>query len=157
MSEVQAATAAPFAAPVAQIKVHKIHPSRFNLAETKRNVWHITPPDGTPFDALLDPSYWTHVSRKLRPTDRVEVFAEDGSYFAEFYVISAGDQSAKVALMRKIDLGEVVEDIAGIPGFKAMWRGPHHKHAVIRTKDNAPVQTGFDTREEAIEWIALND
>lgn len=135
--------------------LRKIHPSRFKLATHVRNVWSIVPEDGTAYEEILEPSYWTHIAERLRPNDRIEVFAEDGSYFAELIVRSSTRLSAKVQELRKVQLGEV-EGASPMSGFDVMWRGPHHKHAVIRLKDKVPLQTGFDTREAAVAWLAVN-
>lgn len=136
-------------------KVRKIHPSRFKLAETSRNVYMIVPEDGTPFDSLLEPSYWSHIADKLRPTDRIEVIAEDGSYFAELLVRSQGRMTAKVSVLRKVDL-DPPEAASQTLGFDVQWKGPHHKHAVVRLSDKSIMQGSFDTKEMALAWLALN-
>ena len=37
--------------------------------------------------------------------------------------------------------------------FEVGWGGPAHKHRVIRKSDRSPVKTGFDTREQAEQWV----
>ncbi len=133
----------------------KIHPSRFKVADGARNVWVIVPEEGTRFEDILDPSYWAHISGKLRPTDRIEVYAEDGAYFAELIVRTSGRLTAQVALLRKVDL-DPADQASPAVGHEVRWRGPHHKHAVVRMKDNQPIQTGFETKESALQWLSLN-
>lgn len=134
----------------------KIHPSRFVYdASTMRKLCAITPTAGTPFDALLQPSYWANVAERLRPFDRIEVLAEDGSYFAILLVRAASRLSAKVAVLEKYDL-DAVDDTSAESAFFVAWRGPHQKHAVIRAADKLAVQTGFDTKEAAMTWLANN-
>ena len=132
----------------------KIHPSRFSLADSNRNVWSIVPEVGTPYSALSDASYWSHIADKLRPFDRIEVYAEDGAYWAELLVISAARLSAKVIELRKKDLDGV--GMVSEPGFEVQWKGPHHKHAVVRMKDKTALQSGFASKEDAMAWLASN-
>jgi len=132
----------------------KIHPSRFGSADQKRNIWHVVPEDGTVFDDVLAPVYWAHLASRLRPTDRIEVHAEDGSYFAELVVRSVGNLHAKVQVIRKIDFDVAVEAATDIAGHEVMWKGPHHRHAVVRGKDI--IQGGFETKDAAFSWLATN-
>lgn len=136
-------------------KVRKIHPSRCKLAEGARNIWQIVPEEGVSFDDLLDPAYWTHIADRLRPTDRIEVVPEDGSYFAELLVRSQGRMTAKVVVLRKVDLG-APEASAPTLGFDVLWKGAHHKHAVVRLRDKSVMQAGFEAKEAALAWLAAN-
>lgn len=133
----------------------KIHPTRFKEAAGDRNIWSVVPEHGTDFEALLKPEYWAHVAKSMRPTDRIEVNAEDGSYFAEFIVVACGDNSAKVTLLRKHDL-ETEGNAQEATAFEVVWRGPHHKYAVIRLSDKEAVQTGFATKSDGLQWLATN-
>lgn len=141
--------------PAQPLAVRKIHPSRFREAEVSRNVWVVVPEHDTSFEDLLQPSYWAHIAEKVRPTDRIEVYAEDGSYFAELIVRTSTRLSVSVALLRKVDLETQIE-MSSDDGFEVKWRGPYMKHSVIRSKDGASVQTGFDTKEAAIVWLGQN-
>lgn len=128
--------------------------SRIQFAEHMRNIWYVVPEHSTPFEALLDSKYWAHVSAKFKPRDRIEVDAEDGSYFAELVVIDAGRLFAKVALLRKIELKaeEVGSDVS--PDFEVKWAGRHAKWRVMRKADKASLKDGFDDRAQADLWLA---
>lgn len=132
-----------------------LHPSRMQLAEHRRQIWHIVPEHGTAFADLLSPAFWSHVSRQMKPADRIEVSAEDGSYFAELIVIDAGMQFAKVAVLREVKL-ETVEPAAPavLDGHKVEWAGPHSKFRVLRTVDRKVLKDGFATRADAHAWLA---
>jgi len=52
-------------------------------------------PVGHAPDDLLQPEYWMHWARKLRPNSFVRVRAEDGSFDGELLVIQASDTWAK--------------------------------------------------------------
>lgn len=145
-------------APAKPEKVFKIHESRFALAESKRNVWFATPVEGTPFGELLQPAYWSHIARRLRPGDLIEVVPDENTYKAFLVVLDAGQNWAKVALDRKVDLSPPASVAAGDINkeYAVEWKGPHWKHAVIRVSDKQVVEKGFNTRDEAGRWIATN-
>lgn len=134
-----------------------LHPSRMQLAEHRRQIWHIVPEHGTALTDLLNPAYWSHISRQMKPTDRIEVSAEDGSYFAELIVIDAGLQFAKVAVLRevKLETTESPEASAAImKGHKVEWSGPHTKFRVLRESDRKVLKDGFGNRSDANAWLA---
>lgn len=138
----------------------KVHANRFKSAEFRRNIWDAIPEAGTPFDDLLKPEYWAHVAANLRPWDRIEVRAEDGSYYAELLVRDAGRLWAKVECLRKHDLGAdtgQVPDVVADVTYSVQWRGPHSKHAVMRERGNGAkevLRDQFETREAAEAWKA---
>lgn len=123
---------------------------RIQFAQHMRNVWYVTPEHGTPVEALLDPGFWAHVSAKMKPRDRIEVDAEDGSYFVELRVEDAGRLYAKVVVLRRVDLlpADAVAT-AETAEYKIMWAGPHAKWRIIRTKDKGLVKDGIETRQAA--------
>lgn len=138
----------------------KLHASRFKSAELVRLVHDIVPEAGTPFEDILKPEYWAHVAQSLRPWARIEVRAEDGSYFAELLVVNCGRLWAKVAVLRKVDLGDMASEAVPAnpdPSFSVMWRGPHAKHAVMRlgkAGGKEVLREGFETKDEAATWMA---
>jgi len=151
-----AAAAAPAAPPAAEnSKPSKLHPHRFKLAEYTHNIWMITPEAGVPVEAIIaDPAYLSHVAKMLKPNDLVRIIPDDSSYFAEAIVRSVSNTHARLALLRRIDI-EPLED--GIVGDHAVrFMGLHKKHTVIRLSDKKEVQPGFDTKEDALAWLAAN-
>lgn len=132
----------------------QLSPSRLKYAEHERQQWFVVPEHGTPFEALLDPAYWAHVSMKFRPCDEIVIHAEDGSYFARLLVRDAGRLYAKVATLEHIELDKV--DVLqggapGLPGHEVKWRGPIHKWSVVRGAD---VLKDNMTKEEAQAYLA---
>ena len=122
-------------------------------AEYMRSIWHEVPAAGTPLESVLDPKYWVHVSSMFKPRDRIEVDAEDGSYFAELMVIDAGRLFAKVELMRKHEFS--APEVAGSAEspYEVKWAG-RAKWRVVRKIDRAPLRDGFDDRQSAELWAA---
>lgn len=133
----------------------KIHPTDFHLsADGARKCSVARPREGTPFDALLQPSYWAHIADRLRPFDKIEVHPQDRSFYAELLVLQASRLSAKVHVLKKDDL-DVIDDATTENEFFIKWKGAQ-KYSVIRAADKLAVQTGFDTKEAAMTWLANN-
>lgn len=128
-------------------------PIRMSLAEGVRNCYRVVPENATPFEALLDPAYWAHVSAKLRPTDKIEVEAEDGSYTALLIVRDAGRLYAKVAVVYYVKLDPVeVGAAAVVPSeYSVSFKGPLLKWCVTRGKDR--LREGMGSRGEADAWL----
>lgn len=133
----------------------QLHPSRFALAEHKRNLYFVTPADGTTLEQVLQPVFWSHVAARLRPTDRVEVHAEDGTWFAELYVRDAGHLHATLVPLRVFEF-DAAERKATAADHEVHWKGPHHRWAVVRRSDGQLVKTECASREEAQMWLAGN-
>ncbi|HET7409258.1 MAG TPA: hypothetical protein VFJ13_03595 [Paracoccaceae bacterium] len=125
---------------------------RFSAAEFERTVYVATPEHGTPYTDVLKREYWAHVGAMLKPFDRIEVRAEDGTWFAELIVRNAGPLFADVAELRKVDL-DVAEPPAADSAFEIKWRGPVLKFGVVRKADGGALKDGFATRDEAARWL----
>lgn len=125
---------------------------RFKPAEFCRTVWSATPEPGTTSKDLLKPGYWMHVSRKLRKGDRIEAVCEDGTWFAEFYVKSANKIEAHITLMREVELSKPVKKPEVAPEYDVKHVGGG-KWRVLRTSDQAELETGFKGKEAAQAWL----
>jgi len=132
--------------------IRKIISPQFNLAEQKRVVWHAEPAEGVTVKDMLKPVYWTHVAASLVKGARIEAVSEDGTWFAEFYVKSANKIEAYVTLMREVTLSKAVAKLEVEPKFKVSHVGGG-KWRVLRTEDNAELQTGFKSKEAAQKWL----
>jgi hypothetical protein len=128
---------------------------QLNKAGYVTNEWIADPEARTPFEAVLEPHFWAHVSAKLRPTDEIIVRAEDGSYYARLLVQDAARLEAKVAVLEKYDLTavEVVGADAAPSGYEVKHAGPHAKWRVVRLSDRAPIKDKFETKGQAQQWL----
>lgn len=134
----------------------QLAPARMELAEQLRTIWSVSLEEGTPFEALMDPAFWAHVSAKLRPRDRLEVEPEDGSFYAELIVLDAGKLYARVAVLLKVDLGSI-EVSADFPReLEVKFRGVNQKWCVVRRSDKSVLKFGLETSEQAISWAMEN-
>lgn len=137
-------------------KVRRLAEARFREAAQVRREWNVVPEEGTPFEAVLNPVFWVHNARKMRPTDLIEVMPDDASYYARLLVRSVGPLGVEVAKLEYYDLVPQAQSLAAIDRFRVMWKGPHWKHTVIRLEDKKEMQTGFDTAEAAQKWLVEN-
>lgn len=131
----------------------QLMPARFQGAEFVRNQWAVISEAGTPVEALSNPAYWAHVSAKMRPRDRVEVFCEDGSYYAEFLVLDAGKLFAKVALLNSYQISPVTPGSMGDlpPGYAVKYQGAQFKWSVLRGTER--LHDGSATEADARRWL----
>jgi hypothetical protein len=131
-----------------------------------------TIPSGFELKDILEPGYWANVYKKL-VAHKTHIMAnwEDGTRLVELRVIGVGLNYAKVRVMQDYDFAapaavaappaevKVSESpAAAVTGlrdrdFEVSWKGPAHKHSVIRITDKSYVKDGFDTKAEADEWL----
>lgn len=134
----------------------QLQPMRFAPAEYKRTLYCVMPEADTPLEAVLDPSYWAHVSAQLRTGDRIEVMPEDRAYFAELIVMSVGKLQAFCAPLFARDLAPAIPaKLLELPdGYSVRWQGQTLQWSVIKTIGNNPerVLEGAATKLEAVKW-----
>lgn len=97
---------------------------------------------------LLRPDFWTNVAAQLKPGDRIEVYPEDGAFFAELLVRSCNRTSAVVLPLRFNDLVGAVEESTDDASFYVKFRGPR-KHCIMRASDDMPIIEDIETKEQA--------
>lgn len=111
---------------------------------------HTTPED------LLSLDYWAHIAQQLTPRARIEAWANDGSWMAEYVVLDTGRNWAKLALLNKFSLATVDAAQAqaeAMSPYAIEHRGPHCKWSVIRRSDKEVVHEGEETRQGAANWL----
>lgn len=135
----------------------QLQPFRSKLAEFQRAVFAITPEEKTPFEALLSPHYWAHVSKGFRPGCKLEIYPPEGEYYAELLVQDCGHLFAKVAVLHKVDLTSVVvgEHQLDTSAYRASYGGVNDKWCVHRIVDGKKekMKSELGDREEAEAWI----
>lgn len=142
-------------APADRGAVTPLGPNGLKLAESVRNVYQITAPEGTTPDDLVDPKFWVHVARLLRAGDRVEVLAADVSWYAELRVMEVGRSQTfgarlaytlpPVALLNDHPL-PVLNDYEARP-YGSTWR-------VFMAGSADPVKSDLPDKVSAEKWIA---
>lgn len=135
----------------------QLAPGRVMLAEHARNVWCATPETGTPIETLLDHKYWAHYavnqSFSVKPGDRIEVYAEDGTYFVELIVRDVSRAGLRVASLRAVKFDDGEQKGEDFGDFEVKWQGQRYKFAVIRKSDKQRVSEGHQQKDQAIDWL----
>jgi hypothetical protein len=128
--------------------------SRMKPAEYSRQVYFVVPETGTPFADVLKPEYWTHVAGKLKSLDRIEVFPEEGTYFAELLVVYAGNNTVRVRELSCVEFGES-ESQEEKSDYEIKWSGPIARWRITRKSDNVVLVDGDEvaTRPLAEDWL----
>ena len=125
-----------------------------NLEESTyaRTIWQVKPEIAAKIEDLLDPDYWAHVANSLRAGDRIEAVPEDRHYFAEFFVLAASTNWAKLVLLREVTL--IKDNDKSVTGeFSVAFAGAH-KWRITRGKE--VLKHGFDDKDSAAKWLADN-
>lgn len=118
--------------------------SHFQPADSRRNIWHCTVPNGTQKDDIFLPEFFSNVAGKVIVGDHIECVAEDGTFFMEVYVIAVAERTAtnapnwvNVVELRYHDLVRREDKNLKLPdGFFTKFRGGA-KWSVMRKGDNA--------------------
>lgn len=134
------------------LKQANLTPKRFKLADYERNLWVATPEAGTTLEDVLKNDYFAHVAGNFKPFDKVEVRAEDESYYAELLVRSAGKNWAVCNVLMHVDLAPK-SDAVPDEDYTVGWGGPHQKHRVVRKKDGEVLFQGGASADEARSWL----
>ena len=121
-------------------------------AESLRNEWVVNAPEGTEIKDADHPEFWRSVAHKLRAFCRVELRAYDGTWMAEFLVIYAERNWAKVKLLQKYELTEAKAP-DNTTAYRHKWNGPNKMWTVYRNSDNAEMKDKLTTKDEAILWM----
>lgn len=128
--------------------------SRVQPLRSARNAWAFDAPTG------LDPyeceSYerWKNFSANFRPGDTIEVWAEDGAYWAKLLVLRADGHGAKVRVIDVflIDQPESDKEVP-VDGYIVEYAGPFHKWRFRRESDDAIIGKEFGSREIAMSEL----
>lgn len=131
----------------------KILAPSINLAEYARNVWRVTALHGQSIDDFKDPESWAHVAFNFKRFDKVELIAEDGSFYAEGIVLKITKTSAAVKFYLCEDLNPSKEKPEEGAKFEAEWGGAA-KWRIVRKSDGEIIETGIGSKEEALSLAA---
>lgn len=127
--------------------MQKILESRCKPAEQKRTQWQARADEGATPEGLLDPAAWANVARHMHRFDRIEVVANDESWWAEYLVWDCDRLWAKVELVQ-VRRRAGADDVE-VPGEYELKQRGVRKWGVIRKADNEVLQDGFQTKAEA--------
>lgn len=126
-------------------------PTQIFTAENSNVVFYLPVEPGTTIEDVLAPEFWAHVSRRMSPGNRIEIFAQD--FWAMLIVRSAGKVDAVVQVLQHVELGDAKAATATGSLYDVVWRSPTRKWGVIRISDKAVVKEDIQTKEQALEWV----
>jgi len=127
-------------------------PTNIEESTYARTVWQVKPEIAATVKDLLDPDYWAHVARRFRAGDRVEAIPDDRHYYAEFFVLAASTNWAKLILLREVTLIEDNEKTV-TDGFSIGFGGAHKWRV---TRGDEILSKGHDDKDSAAKWLADN-
>jgi len=128
--------------------------NRLKQAEYTRTIFTATVERGHTRSDLVDPKYWAHIALKLKRGDRIEVTAEDGSFYAELMVIACDRTWAQVHVLTWHDLSASTVKLTPevLQEYMIDFKGPEY-WCVIRRSDNMVIQNKMNTEGEAKIWL----
>lgn len=135
---------------------HHAQVQAFKPAEQFRQTWIFTAPIDHSVEDLLRPEYWMHVADQLRHYAHVECYAEDGTFYAELLVVGKTANTARMALLNKVDLRAVTEPIdmaKELEAYVIRYAGPTNGFNVVRRADGRIMRGGLLTEQEARTWL----
>ena len=144
--------------PVQEEKPRSVQcqPGRLKLMEHAHNFWSVHAPSGAIPDDVSKSDFWSLMSAKLRPYDRFEVLADDGTWLVSGMILSCSRNWAEIFVRETLELGKA-SDPSVSATLKAEWKGPEHKWCVIRIKDGAMLQEGLETSIAANQWLTEHE
>lgn len=141
-------------------------PNTVQLAEHRRNLWHVIVEPGVSPERALEPDFWVHLSSRLKEREKVEAVAADGTWYAEFIVDKVapgiGVRMWRVVLSdrRVAEVDKPQPAPAAQPqdnGSEADYEvafGGVHRWRVVRVSDKAIIHKGEPDEASARAWLA---
>lgn len=131
----------------------QIDPGRMRLAEYERQDWVANAPEGSAIEDILQPGFWSLMAAQMKPYDRVEVRADDGTWLAEVLVLGCDRTWAKVHLLSSHQLTTADVSQSQSAKYDVIWKGPQKKWIVLRLADQTIVKEGIPTKDEGFAWM----
>lgn len=135
----------------------KVFGGRLEQSEFKTLNWVIDAPQGVTPEDILRPEFWSGVAEDLKPFNRIEVRADDGTWMTELLVLIASRAWASVHVLHHHDLttGDVDQTLAAemAEPFFYKYMGRSRMHCVIRRSDNEVVFENGQSQVEARAWL----
>ena len=121
-------------------------------ADYSRVIWRIVPTPGTLPEEVLNPRYYVHVAKQMKPGARIEVAPADGSWFMELYVRSATETDANVVVLSEHHFDIPKATPAAQDEYIVKHRGPLG-WCVVRKADKKPVFENGVIKADAEAWV----
>lgn len=154
MEAAQAVVSKPFKPEPREGSPTILDPARMGLVEEgARQDFVVTAEIGTTIEQVMKPEFWANTAGKFNLFDHVEVRCEDGSWVADFLVLGAGRNWARLHLKAEYKLSTSEAALTVTPKHTVKFRGPHLKWSVIRVSDGQPVMDKLENEAAASRWM----
>lgn len=129
---------------------------RLKGAEFERVIHTAHPALGHTLEHMLQPAYWAHVAPKLKPWNRIEVHAEDGTYYGELLVLACDRTWARMHVLQWHNLStqdvSLTEALQAEAGYEVKFT-PNSRWCVIRKSDRQLMHKDAQTSDDAKTWL----
>src|SRR3546814_5475300 len=88
---------------------------------------------------------------KRRQINKIEAYAEDGSWYAEALVRRIGASELFVKVLRVEMLDDTRDEDAQTDTYEVKWGSPSVRYRVVRRADGAVIKEGFADKDEAAD------
>lgn len=120
-----------------------------------RTTWIAEIPANTAVEDILKPEYWADVANRVRRRDHIEADWIDGTRLVVLRILGVGSDFVKVQKMAEYEFAATAK--SGIDNFEVKWIAPGtHKFGIIRKSNKEYVETGFDSSNDADDWLKQN-
>ncbi len=143
----------PKAKVLGPIKASRLHFGKLKQISASYRPLFADIPSGVAFETTLNPDFWAHHIREIRPLDTIEMFCEDGTWEAKCRVMSVGQAEvhlSKISYVEHADIkGEALSET-----FVLAFKGPVLKWCVVRSDDGTIIAEKFFPKSEAQTYLA---
>jgi hypothetical protein len=129
-------------------------PGHMVEASTARNVWVIRADEGVQTTDLASARFLGHLQPKLRPGDRIEVTAHDGSWLMELLVRASEAGSVRTFVLHRYDFATAADRAASVvAGHSIQYGSEQTKWRIVRQDDKQVIREGFADAGVARAWL----
>jgi hypothetical protein len=133
-----------------EVRLRRAQPHRLFLDTHARQAFCLDVEHGVTKEDLLRPEFYAGIAPKLKPFYKIEVRAEDLSFYAELLVLQATKTAAKVTILNFLELSSPSSsDLKELNGFLVEYKGLN-QWCVIRKSDNALIEKNHATEADAL-------
>lgn len=134
-------------------KVTRLHFGKLLPVGHARQELAASIPAGTPLETILEPTYFGHYSRQLRPGFIIEAMCEDGSWEASLRVMFVANGEVRAAVRWQTEY-EPEEVRVESDTHEVKWINIGKKYGVVRKDNGEVIQDGFYPEDEAHKFLA---
>ena len=99
-------------------------------------------------------SYWDVVAIQFEVNTKLNIIAEDGSFYGEYLVVACSRIHAQLVELLYVDIETAALQNRIPEDYVYAWKGNVLRHCVLRTSDNEIVVQEMASKQECMEWIA---